>query len=144
MRHTRNAHRHFNPFLPVIENFVNEMANSTVQEVAKKKNHLLSKPLANIIEGSDHFNIILALPGYQKDDIQITFDQNELKVSSQKEETNELKFKFQEFQYGAFERKFALPKQVDHDSIKAAFNNGILEITILKTPDATPRQIIVS
>jgi len=41
-----------------------------------------------------------------------------------------------ERRYGAFERSFRLPEGVDTDKIEASFKNGVLKVTLPKTPEA--------
>ena len=48
-----------------------------------------------------------------------------------------------ERRYGAFHRRFALPDSADPEGITAAGRNGVLEISIPKRPEKTPRRIMV-
>ncbi|TCZ88432.1 Hsp20/alpha crystallin family protein, partial [Lysobacter sp. N42] len=45
--------------------------------------------------------------------------------------------------YGMFHRRFALPDSADPDGITASGRNGVLEISIPKRPETTPRRIQV-
>ena len=45
--------------------------------------------------------------------------------------------------YGSFHRRFALPDSADPDGIQAHGRNGVLEISIPKRPETTPRRIQV-
>jgi HSP20 family protein len=46
--------------------------------------------------------------------------------------------------YGQFVRSFTLPNNVDRESIRARFNNGLLEVEMPKREDARPRQIKIT
>lgn len=96
------------------------------------------KPAANIKEGNDDFVIEMALPGFEKKDIVIDIDQNELKISSKKEfKTGEdQKTIRSEFHYGPFERQFELPDTVNSDKIEASYKNGILMLMLPKREHA--------
>ena len=48
-----------------------------------------------------------------------------------------------ERRYGSFHRRFALPDSADPEGIRAQGRNGVLEISIPKRPETTPRRIQV-
>ena len=43
----------------------------------------------------------------------------------------------------SFERSFSLPEGVDEGAISAGFKDGVLTVTLPKTPEEKPRQIEV-
>jgi len=45
--------------------------------------------------------------------------------------------------YGVFARSFALPSQVNSEKVQAAFENGVLTITVPKAEQAKPRKIAI-
>ena len=49
-----------------------------------------------------------------------------------------------ERQYGPIHRHFRLPGDVGYDAIKAAYQNGVLEVTIAKRPEAKAVRIAVA
>ena len=92
-------------------------------------------PSANIKEKEDQFEVELAIPGFDKDDVNIELNDNVLTVSSEKSDQSEEKdahYSRREFQYSAFTRSFRLPDNVNEDDIKAKFNNGVLSVAIPK------------
>jgi HSP20 family protein len=96
-------------------------------------------PAANIVENEKSFHIEISVPGMNKDDFKLKLENNVLTVSSEKETENveETKnYTRKEFMYGAFSRSFTLPKIVETDSIKAAYENGILKIELPKKDEA--------
>ena len=48
-----------------------------------------------------------------------------------------------ERRYGSFHRRFALPDAADPEGVTASGHNGVLEISIPKRPETTPRRIQV-
>lgn len=109
-------------------------------------------PTVNIVETNDNFVVEMAAPGMEKKDFHIELDNEMLTISSEKEETNELKdgehYTRKEFSYQAFRRSFQLPKTVVEESkIEAKYENGLLKILIPKKEEAKalpPRQISVA
>jgi len=98
-----------------------------------------SIPAVNITENKEEFRIDVAAPGLNKDDFRINLENNVLTVSSEKEEKNEdneEKVMRREFSYTAFKRAFTLPLTVNSEKIRAAHNDGILQIVIPKKDEA--------
>lgn len=96
-------------------------------------------PAINIIEKGDRFVVMVAAPGMEKKDFQLSIKDGALVVAVEKDLTAEQKsWKYvqQEFQYHSFKRAFAIPESVDPALISAAYENGLLEITLLKKEEA--------
>ena len=98
-----------------------------------------SRPSVNVLETKDGFKIELAAPGLSKEDFKINVEKNVLTISSSKEhkeESTEGKYKRREFSYASFKRSFNLPEVVDKDAIAAAYENGVLNVTLPKVEAA--------
>ena len=54
------------------------------------------------------------------------------------------KFTRLERSQGSFYRRFALPDSADADHISASGKHGVLEISIPKKPETTPRRISIN
>ena len=94
---------------------------------------------SNILETEEAFRIELAVPGYRKEDINIQVQNRVLTVSAkqaQPEISDRERYTRREFKPGSFSRSFRLSDWVDGDSIEAAYEHGILMLTIPKTEDA--------
>ncbi len=103
-------------------------------------------PAVDLEETGDAFKITAELPGMDKKDIQITFENNVLSISGEKKAEKEIKeenYHRLERSYGKFHRSFELPGYIDRDKIEADYKDGILHITIPKTEEAKPKQIEV-
>ncbi len=121
-----------NPFFPVFsdsffrENFLND-------------SDWTASPAVNIAEDGNGFRIEVAAPGLGKDDFNIHVEKRLLEISSEKSVNNETKdetYHRREFSYSSFKRTFSLPEYADIDSIKASYNNGILNVTVPKLDQA--------
>lgn len=102
-------------------------------------------PRTDIKETDDSYKIEIALAGMKKEDISIEHKEDYLIVSAEHKETREenTTYHLKEIKYGKFKRSFRIPKNVQKDSIQAKFDNGILTITLLKTPIQEPvKQLI--
>ena len=96
---------------------------------------------ANVSEEENSFRIELSVPGFSKDEIKINVQKNILTIQSVKSENPEKKSNYLSREFGTrnFERKFSLPKNANADEISAAFNNGILEITVPKREEVAEK-----
>jgi HSP20 family protein len=139
--HKRRNHG-LNNFLPLFENILNEVTNAPLDDIVNSKETKFNRPKANVIEFNEHYLITMAVPGMIKEDITITLEDENLIISSEKEDINEnSNFKLREFAFGKFNRKFILPKNVDKSNIEASFDAGILSIKVNKEEEAKPKSI---
>jgi len=103
-------------------------------------------PRTDIAEKKDGFWLEIDLPGLEKDDIQITVQENRLEITGErnrKEETEEDGYRRYERSHGSFRRVFRLPRGTDSAKIESTYNNGVLQVRIPKSEEALPRQIEV-
>jgi HSP20 family protein len=118
---------------PTLANFFDDLFDRRY-EYNHKRNCGCS-PLANVVENDDAFELKLSVPGYDKKDIAINLENNVLTISSEKEikeEKENTNYTMREFSHNSFSRSFTLPKSVNADKIKAAYENGILNLTLPK------------
>ena len=90
----------------------------------------------DIKEGRDNYNIIIDLPGYEKEDIKIDIDNGYLNVTAKRdekhEEKEEGKFVRRERYFGECSRSFYVGDDMESDDIKASFKNGTLRLELPK------------
>jgi HSP20 family protein len=99
-------------------------------------------PPVNIRETDESFTVELMAAGLKKEDFNIEVDNDLLTISSEvRKENNEetAKFTRREFSFTSFKRSFTLPETVKHDEINAAYEDGILRITLPKKEEALPK-----
>lgn len=104
-------------------------------------------PGIDISETENQFRISAELPGMNKEDISIDLENGRLSISGERSFKNEEDgetFHRIETQYGSFNRSLQLPDSVDEESIKASYENGLLNITIDKNADKVKKQIEIS
>ncbi len=103
-------------------------------------------PTVDIHEEQDKFVVRADLPGVEPKDISITAENRVLTLRGQRQierTENQKGFERLERVEGTFLRRFTLPSNVQDDQIKARHVNGVLEVTIPKTPTPEPRRISV-
>jgi HSP20 family protein len=90
-------------------------------------------PLTDIIEEENQWIIYSEIPGVKKEDISISFENSHLKIEAKKElKYKNKKHSNEETYQGKYQRKFKLNRDVDSKNIEATYENGVLELKILK------------
>src|SRR4051812_11253657 len=99
----------------------------------------------DVREDADHIYVEAELPGFRKDDIDITLENQTLTISAERKETEEKKgdYLLNERRYQRFLRSFTLPPTVDEKKVDAKLNDGVLNITLNKREESKPRKIQV-
>jgi HSP20 family protein len=102
-------------------------------------------PACNTYEDEQGFWVQVALPGLDRKDIDIVFDDGVLTVKGQGNGDGTLNRTYfaREIGSGDFSRSFRLPNNVDPSKVSASFKEGLLTIEIPKREDAKPRRIVV-
>lgn len=103
-------------------------------------------PRVDVREDSQRFVILADLPGIDPSEVEIWMDKGILSIKGERRsEASEHNDRYSriERRYGAFHRRFALPDSADPEGITASGQNGVLEISIPKRPEKTPRRIMV-
>jgi HSP20 family protein len=96
-------------------------------------------PTLDLSETKDALVIKADVPGMESKDIQVSLQEQILTVRGEKKQEKEEKdeqFHRVERSYGAFMRTVRLPVPVDASKVAASFKNGVLRITLPKTPGA--------
>jgi HSP20 family protein len=102
-------------------------------------------PHVDAYETEKSFEIEAALPGMKREDIKVDFHQGRLTIAGERtfrNEQNERRYHLVESSYGSFHRSFQLPDTVDASRIEAAFENGMLHISVPKDQQKTMRHQI--
>ena len=104
-------------------------------------------PTVDISETGNGYEIRAELPGVSEDDVNVSVTDNVLTVRGEKQQEKETEGKNYhrvERRYGSFQRKFALPPEVETDDIKAEFSAGVLTLSIPKPEAAKPTEVPIT
>lgn len=119
---------------PGIVNFLNDVFGEDSEQMQNKPIRKIIPPV-NIKETEKSFEIEVAVPGFDKKDINVEVEKDILTISSKREEEKTEKsdeIKRMEFSYDYFERSFNIPEDADTENINAKSNNGVLHIVLPK------------
>ena len=116
-----------------------EAVNDVVRE-----NDYSRKPLADVIEKEDAYELHLDMPGVESENLEVVFDQGELSVRglvvASPEGTDLL---YNERPHASFSRTFSIAEGIDPDKITARLDNGVVTIELGKTAAVLPKRIEV-
>ena len=99
-------------------------------------------PASDASSDENTYHINIELPGVEDADIHLTVADGIVTVSGEKKTSREDKgdtWYFSERQFGSFSRSFRLPADTDEKGIKAAMKDGVLTVTIPRTPPTKPQ-----
>lgn len=95
------------------------------------------KPHLDVTDEGDRLEVTAELPGMDKEDVEITFEDGVLVLKGEKKHEEEKKEKGcyrLERSYGRFQRNIPLPADVDVEHGEATFDKGVLKIRFTKLP----------
>lgn len=89
----------------------------------------------DIRDGDGEFVVVADLPGYEKDDIEVTLADSTLRIEAEHEshtESEEGEYIRKERRHESVSRSARLPEPIDEDGVSASFSNGVLTVTLAK------------
>ena len=101
-------------------------------------------PAVDIRESGEALVLAVDLPGLKKEDVHITLENNVLTIAGERKFEKDVKeesYHRIERAYGSFARSFTVPGNLRHDQVQAAFDSGVLTVTLPKADEAKPRKI---
>lgn len=96
-------------------------------------------PRIDVSESEDEVVVAAELPGLNEDDVEVILSDNVLTIKGEKKAEHEGKEEgvtYMERSYGSFERRIPIDTDIVSDKVEAKFKNGVLTVTLPKTPEA--------
>ena len=92
----------------------------------------------------ESFTIKAYLPGVNVEDVEITFEGEEMTISgSYPAAEEEVEYTKRELYHGKFARTLTFNVEIEVDAIEATFENGILNLSVPKAEEIQPKRIVV-
>ena len=110
------------------------LADTEKQLYGKRAPHVMR---TDIREHEDHYDVDIDLPGFKKDEIDLSLEKGYLTVSAvkavDKDETDKQGRLIRQERYaGTMQRSFYVGTSLTEEEIKARFEDGVLKLTVPK------------
>jgi len=126
-----------------LSQFARNFLSDDFQALFENMDTLHSSFRVDLRETDKEYVVEADLPGINKEDISLRYENNYLTVSAKRNEAQEVKdeknYVRQERRFGQFQRNFHIDN-IQDDKIDAKFNNGVLTVTLLKTDKSQAKQ----
>lgn len=142
-RRAENGHQlaknsHYNSFLELQKQMNNLFNNFFDNNALYADNTGVFNPEFEVSETDKTIEVSAELPGMEEDNVDISIENNVLKITGEKrseEKKDDKNYHFTERSYGAFKRCFSLPEGLALDKVEAKFKDGVLTMHLPKNEE---------
>lgn len=138
----------WSPFrdLNILQDRINRLfSEETGRSEIEKTTGRAWAPVVDILETDNDLVVRAEIPGVRREDIDIEVTSESLSIRGERKcsDCDKEKVLRIERPYGSFERSFSIGVPVQADKVKAAYHDGVLEVTIPKAEEVKPKKIEV-
>ena len=103
------------------------------------------RPGVDILEQDGNLLLLADVPGADESSIDVAVENNVLSIKGEinRPELDGYRLVWSEASTGSFERSFTIPTEIDLDGIEAAVTNGVLRVTLPRSPEKGTKRIEV-
>ncbi len=112
----------FGMFDKVFDSFFNPLVNSSS----------FSRMLTDVKETDSSYELKVDMPGYEKEDINLSLNDGYLTITAKREDSEEDKGYLKRERSYSCSRSFYVGKNVTEEDVKAKYKNGTLHVDVLK------------
>ena len=135
----------FSPFDELINSLWGDMFPTLHKEVGQDFFLQGGYPKVNVVTFDDRVEIEAAIPGLSKDAVEVEVIDGTLTIrgeSNQRDDVADAQYARREVKRSAFARSFQLGDNLDETKIGAAYENGILTLTIPKVKPTEAETVV--
>ena len=121
-----------------------------LEETQRRLNRTVSSdaawlPGTDVVESADAVELVIDLPDADESSLEVTSEQNRLSVKANRRArtTEGRTVRYQGRPQGRFARTFSVPPSFDLTHVTAAYESGVLTLTVPRAASAQPRKIDV-
>ncbi len=130
-----------------LHNQVDQLFQSMAPETQRNGGSEYMNLPVDIRQNDEAFLIEASVPGFKPEDVEVTFDDGVLTIKGERKSEKEEKhgsYVRRERRLSSVFRQVGLPAEVRAEEIRAAFDNGVLRITVPRAQKAQPKRIPVT
>ena len=121
----------------------NNNYNSGVKREITRNADSYVTPRTDIYDVEDGLNVVVDLPGVEKDGLNVQIEDNVLTIEGKIALQDEKDYLLREYEPSNFFRQFELTDAIAQDKISAELKNGVLNLSLPKAEALKPRAIEV-
>ena len=139
----------YNPFreLRTMQEQMNRLLDMAWnKEAGEELKEGIWQPPVDIYEDEESVVIKAEVPDIDQKDIEVRIEDNTLTLKGERKLDQTVKkdnYHRVERYYGAFQRSFSIPPNIDQDKVKATCDRGVLTVILPKKAEKKPKQITV-
>ena len=123
----------FGPLEEEMEFFFSNFFGTSYPSIYRKE--LFWKPPTDVFETDSDFVVTIELAQMKPEDVSITLQEGVLSIRGVRKAlppTEQRRYHKMEINYGPFERRIAIPMEIEIDNLAASYKDGFLEIKLPK------------
>ena len=133
-----------------------EIFDRLEQQLSQQLQSAERVPAAEILDTPEAYEVVLELPGVDKDAIEVKATERTLVISAERANGNqssatadenapsaEAALLVSEFRYGTWSRSFRFPQAIEREGLQARYRDGLLHITAPKAQSVSTVRVKV-
>ena len=103
-------------------------------------------PPVDVLEMEKEYVVVVDIAGIRQEDVHLSYESGLLTIQGIRREIDygaKRHYHIMEIDFGPFERKIKLPKDVDRDKVNAVYKDGFLEIRLKKKPEISGKTVTI-
>jgi HSP20 family protein len=134
----------FNPVDDVFEDLLRGVLMRPVRVEGKQEVQIK----LDVKEDDNSYTVHAEIPGVKKEDVHVSIDGNQVAISAEVKNEKEVKdgekILRSERYFGKVSRVFTLAQDVDEDASSAKYNDGVLELTLVKKEAVKTKRLTIN
>ena len=125
-----------------------ELAVREKKEVAGEEKTIPGRffiPASDIYETDEGLTRVMEMPGASRDNLDVSLEDGVLRIEARLDVSRyaNLEPVYTEYNIGHYARSFSLSDKIDQENIGAKLEDGVLTLTLPRSPAAQPRRITI-